>query len=217
MSPQPVLTDYEKSVFINCPFDERFEPLFRAIVFAVIDCGYRPRCGKEISDGSQTRVDKILDLIRDCRLSIHDLSRVELSIASELPRFNMPLELGMFLGAKRFGSVQRQKQKVCIIFDRDNYRYQQFISDISGQDIRSHGNEEQLLIREIRDWLGSIKPISKSLLPRLPSGSVIHTRYEQFQADLPILCEKLRLNWLELTYQDFTFLIEEWLTQEAVS
>ncbi len=49
-----------------------------------------------------------------------------------LPRFNMPLELGIFLGAKRFGS-QKQKQKNGLILDREKYRYQSFCSDIAGQ------------------------------------------------------------------------------------
>ncbi|MEO1034443.1 MAG: hypothetical protein AAFX44_02670 [Pseudomonadota bacterium] len=54
-----------------------------------------------------------------------------------LPRFNMPLELGVFVGAKRFGD-SAQKNKKTLILDREPYRYQEFISDIAGQDIKSH-------------------------------------------------------------------------------
>jgi len=48
----------------------------------------------------------------------------------------MPLELGIFLGAKRFGGP-KQKRKNCLILDREKYRYQQYCSDIAGQDIKA--------------------------------------------------------------------------------
>jgi hypothetical protein len=123
--------DYSINVFINCRFDAAYKPLFEALVFAITHCGFRPRCALEIDDGSQVRIDKIFRVIEECRFGIHDLSRTELDTSSRLPRFNMPLELGMFLAAKRFGEA-RQRTKVCLILDRDSYRYQKFISDIRG-------------------------------------------------------------------------------------
>lgn len=37
-------SDYSRNVFINCPFDPKHKPLFRAMVFAVHDCGFIARC-----------------------------------------------------------------------------------------------------------------------------------------------------------------------------
>jgi hypothetical protein len=111
--------------------------LFHSIVFTVIHCGFRARCAQEIDDSGQVRIDKILKIVEDCQYGIHDLSRTELDRSSRLPRFNMPLELGLFLGAKRFGA-SLQRRKTCLILDRQPHRYQKFISDIAGQDIRSH-------------------------------------------------------------------------------
>jgi len=34
--------EYEQNVFINCPFDDDYAPLFEAIVFAINDAGFRP-------------------------------------------------------------------------------------------------------------------------------------------------------------------------------
>lgn len=34
-------TSYDTDVFINCPFDDDYKPLFDAVVFAVHDCGFR--------------------------------------------------------------------------------------------------------------------------------------------------------------------------------
>ena len=137
---------YGRNVFINCPFDGNYRPVFEAIVFTVFDCGFRPRCALEIEDGGQVRIEKIFDLIADCRFGINDLSRADLDSATRLPRFNMPLELGIFLGARRFGQG-RHKQKCCLILDRERYRYRAFISDISGQDVCGHQEDPLEAIR----------------------------------------------------------------------
>jgi hypothetical protein len=109
--------DYERSVFVNCPLDEEYRYLFEAVVFAIQDCGYETRCALEVTDASEVRIDKITRIIGDCRFGVHDISRTDPDSTTILPRFNMPLELGLFLGAKRFGHGQ-QKSKACLILDR---------------------------------------------------------------------------------------------------
>jgi hypothetical protein len=138
----------EFGVFVNCPFDDLYRPIFGA-VFAVHDCGYVARCSLEVTDASQVRIEKIAAIIAACRLGIHDISRTEIDPETNLPRFNMPLELGLFLGAKRFGSRQH-RNKNCLILDLEKYRYQKFISDIAGQDIAAHGARPNDAIRAVR-------------------------------------------------------------------
>jgi len=145
---------YHQNVFINCPFDGEYVPLFRALVFAVQFCGFVPRSALELDDGSEVRIGKIVRIIAESQFGVHDLSRTELDTASQLPRFNMPLELGLFLGAKFYGAGLHQ-EKAAIIFDRDRYRYQAFCSDIAGQDIRAHNGAEAALIRAVRDALAT--------------------------------------------------------------
>src|SRR5690349_6674469 len=99
-----------EGVFINVPFDRRYQKLFDALVFAVHDCGFVARGAREQDDGSQVRLEKLYRIIGDCRYGIHDLSRVTLDAATRLPRFNMPLELGIFLGAKRFGGLKHSRK-----------------------------------------------------------------------------------------------------------
>ena len=82
------------NVFINCAFDEDFARGFEALVFAVIACGFNVRCAREMSDSSETRIDKLYRIIEQSPFSIHDLSRTQLDPVHRLPRFNMPLELG---------------------------------------------------------------------------------------------------------------------------
>ena len=127
-------------VFLNCPFDDKYRPIFEAVIFAIYDCGFVARCALEIDDSAEVRIDKIFRLIGACKFGIHDISRIELDRKSGFPRFNMSFELGIFLGAKRFGG-RRQKEKSCLILDKEPYRFQSFISDIGGQDIKAHDGE----------------------------------------------------------------------------
>lgn len=128
-----------------------------ALVFAIHDCGYIARSALEAEDSAEVRMDKIAKIIKDCRYGIHDISRTEAGADTGLPRFNMPLELGLFLSARRFGS-RTDKLKACLILDRARYRYQQFCSDIAGQDIRSHDDLPKTAIKVVRNWLQTNSP-----------------------------------------------------------
>src|SRR5437868_12883314 len=113
--------DYGRSVFINCPFDPLYQPLFRALVFVIEDCGYVARCALEVEDSGEVRVNKIIKIIKGCALGIHDISRTE-SNEEGLPRFNMPFELGLFIGCAVYG-VGAFKNKKALILDRERYRF----------------------------------------------------------------------------------------------
>ena len=203
------MASYEDSVFINCPFDRAYRAIFNALVFVVHECGYFARSALEIEDSGQVRIQKIQELILDCRLGIHDISRTEPEPETKLPRFNMPLELGLFLGAKRYGDA-RQQTKSCKILDTERFRYQKFCSDIAGQDISAHGGDPERVVKVVRDWLRANRPAVS-----IPGGSRLVRRYYQFQDDLPTLCESLMLDVDELTFIDFQNIVIEWLRANA--
>jgi hypothetical protein len=200
------MAKYSDSVFLNCPFDDQHKPIRLAILFAIFDCGFVPRCALEVDDGTDVRFEKIKRLISSSRYGIHDICRTEIDANTALPRFNMPLELGVFLAAKSFG-IGAQKQKSCLILDRDLYRYRNFISDIAGHDIRSHQNDADQAIIQVRNWLGTA-----SGRVTLPGGRAIVTRYRRFMAELPDLCADLNLEADELTYSDYINLVSGWLS-----
>lgn len=101
---------YFLNVFINCPFDNDYTQLRIALMFAIYDCGFNPTCALQENNGSDIRIDKIKKLIEEAKYSIHDISRTELDLENNLPRFNMPLELGVVLGAKFFGNKKHQEK-----------------------------------------------------------------------------------------------------------
>lgn len=115
--------DINRDVFVNCPFDSQYRSFFYAIVFTVIRSGFVARCALETDNSADNRFDKICQIIKECRYGIHDISRTEADGNPPLPRFNMPLELGVFLGAKKYGGPAH-RSKSCIIFDREPYRRQ---------------------------------------------------------------------------------------------
>ncbi|MDQ2860906.1 MAG: hypothetical protein M3T55_09310 [Pseudomonadota bacterium] len=200
----------DRAVFINCPFSEDYQAHFRAIVFTVLRSGFTPRCAREADDAGEVRYDKICRIVAECGYGIHDISKTEPDSHSGLPRFNMPLELGLFLGAKRFGS-RKQKSKKALILDTEAYRYRRFISDIAGQDVHAHGGDMDRLIETIATWLRD-----QVRDPDVPGGRAIAGEYRTFTADLPRICAEKRLHADEITFKDVSVLASNWIVAISV-
>lgn len=198
---------YRQSIFINCPFDRRYKPLLHGATFAVVRCGFVPRCALEREDSSEPRFERILRTIEECQYGIHDLSRIELD--SGFPRFNMPLELGLFLGAKRFGR-HAQDKKSCLIFERTPHTYDRFISDFSGYDVASHRDDPARVVRAVRDWLSSAAQRRK-----IAGSHHVLRAYGAFRKWLPGKCASVSLRVKDLTWVEFADLALEWSRSHA--
>ena len=192
-------------VFINCPFDTEYKPIFYAIVFTIVRAGYRARCALETDDAAENRLGKIIKIISECRYGIHDISRTETDGDPPLPRFNMPLELGLWFGAHHLGGDD-QAGKRCIVFDREPYRYPRFISDISGQDIHSHDLDISKLIKELSAWLRNLPGGLHT-----GGGQAILREYQDFSALLPALSNQKDLTPDELLFADFNLMVTEYI------
>jgi len=196
---------FNDCVFLNCPIDSDYWPIFEAIVFSVIDSRFVPRSALEEADSGEVRLHKIFRLIQQCRYAIHDLSRIEFSEDTALPRFNMPFELGLDLGCREYG--QRElKRKRCLILEAKPYRYRAFLSDISGQDIRSHNSSPDQAITVVRNWLATT-----SRRKRVPGPKAIRRRFAGFAAALPTLCEEAQLDRHDVQFVEYVTLAEEWI------
>ena len=153
-----------------------------------------------------SRFSKIEGIIEECKFGIHDISEVRLDSVNHLPRFNMLLELGLFFGCRRFGG-KAQSQKVSLVLDIEQYRYQKFISDIAGHDIRCHGGEPGLAIIAVRDCLSTASKRS-----HVPGGATVGARYDRFRKALPQLCMEVELDSGALTFRDLSNVIVGWQT-----
>ena len=148
------MASFEKSVFINCPFDDAYLPLLRPLLFTVLYLGFEPRIALEINDSSQLRLKKIVGLIETAKYSIHDLSRSQASHAEELYRLNMPFELGIDYGCKHFGSP-KQRQKVVLILETEAHQTKKALSDLAGVDVQCHTNAPYQIFTLVKNWLST--------------------------------------------------------------
>jgi hypothetical protein len=181
------------------------------MVFAIISSGYFPRCALDATDGAEIRVSKIAKMIGECDWGIHDLSRVKVS-TSGMPRFNMPMELGLHLGARLLGAG-RHRRKRALILEAEPHRYDSVLSDISGQDIEVHANNPAQAIRCVRNWLSEHRTGNE---PPLPGASAMQSDYRLFQTEVRAVLAARRLDALEdLRHSDFLFAVRDWIVTRA--
>ncbi len=143
---------FDRSVFVNCPFDEDFEPILQAIAFCIVELGFYPRLAPENTDNAAARLDRIADLIRESKFAIHDLTRCKSSEAGEYARLNMPFELGLDHASRRFGQAPLTDKRI-LVLEHTRFDYQRALSDIAGWDIQSHDGDHEKAVRRVRSWL----------------------------------------------------------------
>ncbi|PWR21554.1 hypothetical protein [Zavarzinia compransoris] len=192
-------------VFLNCPFDDAYRPLYQAIVFTVMALGYQVRMALEIEDSAQSRLAKIVGIIRETPYGIHDISRAGVDPDSGLARFNMPLELGLFLGAKAYGGTVQQR-KIALILDTERHRYQRFISDIAGNDIQAHKDDPRNVVTKVRNWLATHAGAGTAVL----GGAGVFAHYQRFLVDLPAIQDRLGHDD-DLPFVDYQTVVRHWL------
>jgi hypothetical protein len=197
---------FDRCVFVNAPFDQNYLPLLHAILFAIHDCGFIARIAVEDTGSNETRLDKIARIIRESRLSIHDLSRVEISVTSPLPRFNMPFECGLALGAIRFGT---KPDRDFLLMAAEPYQDKITLSDMAGQDSKSHKNDPKAAVSATRAFLSAKADPGE----RTRGADAIWKGFEAFCADLPRLAENLEVTVEEI--QSFDYL-RDWIQAMAL-
>ena len=133
------------SVFLNIPYDKKFTKTYLAYLSGLVSLGLNPKATLAIP-GGVTRLDRIFALIRSCRYSLHDLSRVELDRTHPpTPRFNMPLELGITVAWAKLNPMEH----TWFVFESQERRAQKSISDLNGTDCNIHGGTEEGVMREL--------------------------------------------------------------------
>lgn len=139
---QPRRNASPESVFLNIPYDHRFENLLLAYIAGLSAFGFQPRATLEIPF-SRRRLERIRSLIASSHYSIHDLSRVQLDRKRpRTPRFNMPFELGLTVG------INKSSHK-WIVCESQPHRIKKSLSDLDGTDAYIHNGTVRGVFREL--------------------------------------------------------------------
>jgi hypothetical protein len=182
--------DPARSVFINCPFDSEFMPLFDAIVFATACCGFLPRSALETGSVAEPRMDRITRAVFSSKYSIHDLSRCRGEGSELLARFNMPLEFGIAM-ARRFASDVLGQEHDWLLLVPEGHQYVRFISDLAGFDPKTHSGTVDTIVPKVMAWLATRPdavrtPTPKQVTDALPAFSDEKARLnEQWMGEIP--------------------------------
>ena len=174
------MSQYERYVFINCPFDESFEPLFRAIILTVRALGFVPRCAREWEGEAEPRILRIARGLAESKYSIHDLSRFQGEGPDNLARLNMPLELGMAMGIQYLRALEGLGRHNWLHLTPRNFLHNRFVSDLSGYDGGTHEGTPATVIGSVAAWL-KVQPEASS---SAPAPAAILNVY-------PVLCKLL--------------------------
>ena len=170
---------FDECVFINFPFDNSYiTDILKPTLYILIKNGFHPRLSLEVSDSGEVRLQKITDIIKICKYSIHYLSIVKSKKANEFARMNMPLELGIDYGLRNSGMLRLDEKKF-LILEAVKYDYMKAISDINGFDIKVHGNKTEKVFECLYSWSSETLKINKQDPPRK-----IFFDYMEFNASL---------------------------------
>jgi hypothetical protein len=143
------------------------------MLFCVVYLGFKPRLSRERDDSAEVRPHKIQDLIQSSAYSIHDLSRCQAQEEGEYFRLNMPFELGLDYGCRQF--LDGRQDKKILIMEEKSHRYQAALSDFAGCDIHMHGNEFEIAVRKVRNWL-----VAEAGAQKVGASGILGN-YEDFQ------------------------------------
>lgn len=126
----------ERSVFLNVPFDPQYEEMLVWLIAGLVSLSRTPRSVLEIAENGSGRLERLQRLIAECRVSIHDLSRVGTPV-----RFNMPFELGLACA-----TASHNRNHDYILLEKVQHRLDRTLSDLKGRDPYIHrGSPRQAL------------------------------------------------------------------------
>jgi len=146
-------------------------PMFDAIVFATVCCGFLPRSALESGDVAVSRMDRIINAIMSSKYSIHDLSRCRGEGEERFARFNMPLELGVAM-ARRFISTPAGHEHDWLILVPEGHQYIRFLSDLAGYDPRRHNGTVESIVPAVVSWLLTRPDAVVARTPRTVLGAL---------------------------------------------
>lgn len=172
-----------RAVFLNIPYDSKFERLYLAYIAGIVVFGLKPKIALEVP-GGVGGLTRIVELIRRCRFSFHDLSRTETDVRRpRTPRFNMPVECGMAIMLHALGH-----DHTWCLFEKDFRRVRKSTSDLAGTDVYTHSGTVKGVLREIGNALVHVE--------KRPDFAASLAMYRSLQNSLPLIMNRAGSNTL---------------------
>lgn len=146
MAPIPVVDDETTPrVFINCPFDDAYTPVFDALVLVAVAYNFAPVTSAADGDTGIARIERLRDQLRNAPYSLHDLSRCTGEGELNIARMNMPLELGMAMMRQHLGGlIEDLGPHTWAALVPEDRLADRFISDLAGYDLLEYRGGDDL-------------------------------------------------------------------------
>jgi hypothetical protein len=125
----------------------------------------------------------------------------------------MAFELGIDFGCRSFAGGDARSKKL-LILEKERYRYQKALSDLSGSDIKSHSNEPENIVHQVRNWFREMTS------GRPPSGTVVWEHFNEFMADFYQRREEQGYRDRDLQLmptREYVDFIQEWLEDNSIA
>ena len=117
----------------------------------------------------------------------------------------MPFELGLALGAKRFGHRPGDRIKIMVA---DPYRLPAYLSDLGGNDPSAHKNDPQQVIRIVSTFLQRT-PVGGMV----PGPAKLRADFQKFKTQLPEVAKAIHYQPDEISgfgnYRTFVWCVTE--------
>lgn len=159
----------QEKIFINCPYDKKYKPLFFALIYICQFYEYEPIFAAD-EGSSSDRMGIIVDCMKKSKYSIHDISRIE----SKNPRFNMPFELGMYY----MHMHENAKEKKMLVLEGKANISDITLSDLSGTEIKCHNNKLEDLFKAVRPFFIQLKKDKKDSASKMYEDYLVKCLYE---------------------------------------
>lgn len=197
----------DNAIFINCPFDNGYLPLLRALLFVARFYGLEIKIASSELDSKSNRLARIIALMKESKYSVHDLSKMRSVQEGEYYRMNMPFELGLDYG---IGG----DEKVFLIFENEPYKLKIALSDINGWDVRPHLDKPETLVMEFRRWI----VVNRDLPPTLKSfsSSDIWYKYNDFYGSFSDYMTIHHLKDEEISIPEYLDFIDKYLMDISI-
>lgn len=195
------------AIFVNCPFDNKYKPMLRALIFIARFYNLQVNISSYNIDSKSNRLERIKEMMKASRYSIHDLSLLKSEKSNEYYRMNMPFELGLDYGLGIDG-------KVFLIFENEEFELKKALSDISGWDVRHHKNEPEIMMNEFRRWIVADDNISDDM--KVHSGAQIWVKYNVFYGAYSDYLKDHNMKEDEISIKEFIHYVDSYLNKNVI-